>query len=369
MQARKIERIVTHEKPHLDEICAIWLLRRFGEKMFPGINEAKISFTSTGGQLPEDVSAEDLEKGGILPIGTCGGRLDEHPSFDAKSKENECASTLVAKHLGIDDNPALEGILQFVLQGDTKKGTGHPFDLAKITNSLHRQHPERPGDVIRWTTVGIEAKYCDQLKFLSKTKKEFEQKAEVENITGPGGRTLKMVTIVTDNEQMNGFARSKHGGEASIVIQKGFSGRMEGNVQIFTNARHKLTLHDIVQMLRIAEQGKKGKTVTTDWKELAEEGRVAGAEEWWFFSKGGMILNGSLTAQDVMPTKIPLEEIQMMVRLGVNPNAFEPKRAPNCKQGKCSSSRDNQCPWYKWGLHRCRKIRFEMNKCGKGTPA
>jgi len=362
MQARRVERIVTHEQPHLDEIFAVWLLRKFGKKMFPGIDEAKIIFTGNGGRLPEDVSAEDLEKGGILPIGTCGGRLDEHPGFDAKGKENECASTLVAKCLGIDDDPALKGILQFVLKGDTKKGTGHPFDLAEITKSLHRQYPKRQEDVIKWTTVGIEAKYRDQLRFLGETKKEFEQNAEVESISGPGGRTLKMVTIVTDNEQMNGFARSRHGGEASIVIQKGFSGRMKGNVQIFTNAKHGLTLYDVVQMLRIAEQEKKRKVVTTNWEELAKEGGVKGAEEWWFFPRGGMILNGSLTAKDVPPTKIPLEEIQMMVRLGVNPNAFEPERAPSCEQGRCSSSRTDQCPWYKWGLHRCRKIRFKTRQ-------
>ena len=38
--------IVTHERPHLDEIVAIWLLRRFGETRFPGISQAKVSYTA-----------------------------------------------------------------------------------------------------------------------------------------------------------------------------------------------------------------------------------------------------------------------------------------------------------------------------------
>ena len=38
--------ILTHERPHLDEIVAIWFLRKFGEQRFPGISKAAITFTS-----------------------------------------------------------------------------------------------------------------------------------------------------------------------------------------------------------------------------------------------------------------------------------------------------------------------------------
>lgn len=204
----------THEAPHLDEIAAKWLIEKFGNKEF----------------------LDKYAPNRTLEVGIGGGSFDEHP-VHGERKEDECATTLVAKALGVDDEPALEKILKFVVTHDLKGGV-QPFDLAYLVNLLHRQFPNDPEKVIEWATIGLEAKYQEQLQFFTATKQEFERAAEIEEIQGPGGQILKMVTVVSDDEQMSKFARSSLGGRAAIVIQK----RSSGNVQIYTNKRYGLTL-------------------------------------------------------------------------------------------------------------------------------
>lgn len=337
--------IVTHECPHFDEILGIWLLRKFGEKEFPGISSAKIKFWATG---------EEYEQEGTLFIGVGGGRFDEHPDVNGERKEHECAATLVAKALGLGDEPALEKILKFAINSDLKAGS-HPFDITSIVKAFYQQTSD-PEEVINWAVKGIEVKYQEQLRFLTVTRDEFEHSAQIEEIPGPNGRTLKMVSIASDNPLMSKFARSVHGVNADIVIQK----QSSGNVQIFTNAKSGLVLYDVAQMLRLTEQELKNDIRTKDWKMLAAEGKVESAEEWFFQVAGQMLLNGSLTATQVPPTKISFEKIKEIVRIGVDLQSFEPGRADHCKLGTCMSTLRNECPWYKFGLRRCRQIRYKM---------
>ncbi len=346
--------LVTHERPHFDEIVAFWLLRKFGETIFLGISTAKVVFWATGGGTPDGRSAEEWERDGFLPIGIGGGRFDEHPSTGNGRKEGECAATLVAKAIGVHENPALELLLKYVLDNDTK-GAGHPMDIAHLATLLYQLYPDNPEKVMEWVTEGIETKYREQLDFWIGTREEYERVAETEEIACLEDRTLQMVTVVSDSEQMNKFARFQG---AAVVIQK----RSTGNVQIFTNKKFGLVLEDVAQMLRLAEQEAKGEVVTTEWHELATEGKVPGAEEWFFHEKLQALLNGSSTAKDVPPTSLPLEVIQEAVRIGLNPSVFEPEHAYDCRRGICTATARTPCPWYSWGLHRCRKIRYDMKQ-------
>ncbi|MDO8515705.1 MAG: hypothetical protein Q7S28_00445 [bacterium] len=305
--------IVTHEKTHVDEYEAIRLLRKFGEVMFPGISTAKVIYWKMGGETPDGRSAEDYERDGVLLVGVGGGRFDEHPTVNVERKAGECAATLVAKALGVQDDPALAEILKYVVANDLKGGA-QPFDIASLAKLMHQQHPDNPEMVMEWVLAGLEAKYQEQFQFWTSTKEDFERNAQVEEIA-TGGKLIKIVSIISDGDQISKFARSEHGGYAAVVIQK----RLSGNVQIYTNKRSGVTLYDVAQMLRLAEQEKKGHVVTTDWDTLSSEGKVAGAEEWFFHKEGQMILNGSLTATGVSPTKLSLEEILDIIRIGLNP--------------------------------------------------
>jgi len=342
--------IISHQKPHLDEICAIWLLRKFGEEKFPGVNSARLVFdrSQASGQ-----SSADFEKEGILliGIGEGRGRFNEHP-VNGDRKEGECAATLVAKELGVDDDPALQKILRYVLVTETQGGA-KPFELSAVVKTLSDEEPEK---LVEWTIRALEAKYNEQFQFWSKTKEAFEKNAKIETVPGLNGRMLKIAAVVSDERLVYRFAFSLHGGRTAIVIQQ----KSSGNVQIFMNKRFGLWMDDIAQMLRIEEQRVKSNVVITDWEMLKAEGKIDGVEEWYYHRAAQMLLNGSLTAPNVPPTKLSLGKIMKIVKVGVNSQAFEPFRSSQCRRGKCTSRKNDQCGWYEWGLHRCREIRYRM---------
>lgn len=346
--------IVTHRRPHVDEICAIWFLRRFGEEKFPGASQAKMVFEGAGGEDLYGFSGDEFEAEGIILIGVGGGKFDEHPGVKTFGKQDECASTLVVKELGIENEPALERILRFVKASDLKAGN-QPFDLANLVKIMHHANPDNPSLVINWAMQALDAMYAAQVAFLA-TKSEMQSQAVFEVIRGPG-REIKLASGISDSEQFNSVCRNQG---AAMVIQQ----RSSGNVQIYTANKERLMLDDVARMLRMEEQEAKGSVVTTDWKTLANEGKVEGAEEWWFQVAGQMLLNGSLSCPNT-PTHLSMERIKDIVKIGVNPTCFEPSRAERCREGICSSTRDDSCSWYRYGLIRCRKIRYSVKPANK----
>lgn len=338
-------RILTHERPHLDEIVAIWLLRRFGEQRFPGIGTAAVEFTSIrrlaeAGRKPEDYEAE-----GTLLLGIGGGRFDEHPTLDADRKAGDCATTLVARDLGISDDPSLAKILRFVRAADVD-GNASPFDISYVVKLLHARHPEEPSRVIEWALVAIEAKYQEQLRFFTVVKPEFDAKAKVEEIA-VGKKRLRVVTIDSDEDGIHKYARSEFGARAAIVIQR----RSSGNVAVFGNKQAGVDLREAAKLIRLAEREAKGLEPAPADDKLLAEGYAPGAEEWFYHRQGQMLLNGSLTQADVPPTRLSLDRIAELVKIGVDPARLQPL----CQStGRCVGE---VCDWYAWQLSRCARFR------------
>ena len=105
--------IVTHVKPHIDDICAAWLLKRY----LPVWREADISFVHT----------DELEDGVIdtpdrVHVGVGRGQFDEH-----KGNIGECAAGLVYHHinstvvLNANERKALDKLVDWVREEDTGK--------------------------------------------------------------------------------------------------------------------------------------------------------------------------------------------------------------------------------------------------------
>ncbi len=77
--------LVTHNQPHLDDICAMWLLARY----LPEYQEAAFRFIPTN--LPKE-QVQDTDE--VTHIGVGRGQFDEH-----KGDMDDCATTLVYKHV------------------------------------------------------------------------------------------------------------------------------------------------------------------------------------------------------------------------------------------------------------------------------
>jgi hypothetical protein len=339
------KRILTHERPHLDEIVAIWLLRRFGEQKFPGIGKAKVEFTSIRKLAEAGLKPEDYETQGTLLLGIAGGRFDEHPTLDEDRKAGDCATTLVAKDLGVGDDPALTKILKFVHAADVQ-GNASPFDVSYVVKLLHGRYPEEPHRVIAWALVAIEAKYEEQLRFFTVVKPEFDAKARVEEIV-VGKKHLRVVTIASDEDGIHKYARSEYGARAAVVIQQ----RSTGNVAVFGSKQAGVDLREAAKLIRMAEREAKGLPPAPDEERLLAEGYAPGAEEWFYYRQGQMLLNGSLTQADMPATRLDLDRISELVKVGIDPTRLKPL----CQStGRCIGE---VCDWYPWSLARCVKLR------------
>jgi hypothetical protein len=354
-----VNTIVTHLKTHLDEIVAIMLLKMYGEEFFPGINDAEVKFWEYSHATPDGRSAQEwLEEDGVLFVGICGSIFDEHNRGGSKGSDGDCTTTLVAKYVGIENDPAWEKIIKYTHKEDLKAGSD-PMSLGPLVKLAHQADPENTAEIFSATTLFIMAKYHEQRQFFEETQVEFKKVSTVHNINGPRGEKIVLAVIKSDDLNMNKLARSKHGCSADIVIQK----RSSGNVQVFTNQASNLKIYDLVQILRVEEQLiRHDKLMTSDWKKLAENGSaVGGATNWYFLEEGQMLLNGS-DRIEAEPTIIPFNEIVGLVILAMDTGVFDYKRSATCLRGNCISSRNDQCPMFVYGLHRCRKIRFESKK-------
>ncbi|KKQ77548.1 MAG: hypothetical protein A3A96_02355 [Candidatus Zambryskibacteria bacterium RIFCSPLOWO2_01_FULL_39_39] len=344
--------IITHPRPHLDEIVAIFLLSLYGEEKYPGIRDAITNRKIFACRVEDlEATAEGYEQSGYIMLGVGGGRYDEHGVNGESRKKGDCCATLVAKDLGVDKLRELSKILKFVTGGDLN-GNSQPFDLSALVGLINGQYPDDPFPAIDFAFAALNAKYAEQYDFHVIAGEE-AKKATVEEVLTASGKKLRIVTVKTDCEAVGKYIRSEYGGGADIIIQK----NSRRQVQIFTDKRSGLNMTDTAQILRLVEQESKDQeVVTSDWNLLAGEGKVIGAEEWYFFPTGNMLLNGSLTAPNTPPTNIALQDIQSLVKIGVN-GMFEPSREQKCKQGNCSSRRDDECKWYAFGLQRCREVR------------
>ncbi len=347
--------IATHLQPHLDEIAGIWMLVKFGEGLFPGINNALVEFWD---KMPEGKTAAGLETEGVVCVGIGGGRFDEHPSANNGRKQDDCAVTLIAKELNFIDDPAMKPLLEFVRMRDLKL-TGSAFDLHALVKTLY--NAGRSDEAVwNWVFEILGAIYQQQLGFFEGAGTDFMRARvrdiRIGNLRGEVKNT-KMAVGVSDSREFAKYARSPHGCSAGIVIQQTSS----GNVQIQTKDRLEINLTDVVRMIRIEENKARARQVPEDWKYLETERSLPVCEEWHYFLDGKMLLNGSTTA-DKQPTRLSLVKIEELVQIGVDPRAFEPAHRTMCEQGVCTSSPQRPCQWYGWGLQRCRKVRFQAHQ-------
>jgi hypothetical protein len=167
------------------------------------------------------------------------------------------------------------------------------------------QNPQNPEKVIQWVIDGLNAKHTEQKKYHYEAKKEFRERGKIITATSSKNKSVKIAIINTDNELVNKWAREEE--NCSIVLQK----NSLGHVQIFTNKKHGIRMDLVAIEIRRVEIQLKNLPIPLD---LSGEGRVLGAEEWYFHEKLQALLNGALTAKDVIPTKIPIEKITQIIK-------------------------------------------------------
>lgn len=375
--------IAEHNTVHQDEKFAEYLLREYGTTKYPGIDTANIVIWDEGSAPPDGLTADQWEKQGVLAVGVGRGRLDDHSLSD---NDSESAASLVAKDLGIFDNPEVKGMIEYVtkidltggnqlgqseyeLRGMAKKAKDaetrrvltcaadtvaqakidagdSAWALPKLISDGHLVLTTEEVDTL--ANLGFKVRHLCQKRYLEARDTLYDQVASEVMIPRGNGQSVKVVTIKSDNPFVARNAFSRRPG--LVIIQTS-----NGNVQILNYAGLKARLDELVAMIRVEEQRARGVTLTTDFKELRQEGEVPGAECWHYTGndKDRRILNGSLSYPNADPTQIPLERIQELVAIFLNEKHFDPDRKNDCQKGLCISSRQHTCPMFNWGMWRC----------------
>ncbi len=130
---KHIKNLVTHHRPHLDEIVAGWILRNYGETSFVGIKNAKLVILE---KELEQTYSDDIYIGVGGDIRNPYGVIfDEHTSEGRLP--DTCAALMVARFLDVDRNEALQKLLGEVLWCDSEPKV-LPTQLANLVKAMYR---------------------------------------------------------------------------------------------------------------------------------------------------------------------------------------------------------------------------------------
>lgn len=307
--------VLTHRRAHGEELYAYFLALTFGREEFVGIQTASLDFIDAGSTRYKGMDAYQAVQNGVLALGVLGGAFDEHPiGEDGERANGHCVATLMAKHLGLEQNIALWPMTKHVLKNDLEGESSGPLDLCRVINDMHRLHPGKDEMVAKWALPAFEALYERQRQFAEEAPKELERGLrEVNRLPNRAGYDL--VTVRSDNELLAAYAKSKN--VAAVLLQINRKGQMI----VHTNPTYRLDLSEVACLLRRAEAERRNLPITKDQARLRGEGRL-GDGIWHVFVDGKegrilKIMNGSLTAPNTEPTLLGMKEVLAIIRAGL----------------------------------------------------
>jgi hypothetical protein len=345
--------IATHTKPDEDVILSVALLklsgarikgywfRKEGDEALPSqidlknilwIDRGRRMFDHHGipGKTSTDRVAEELgiaNKKWIQPILRHVRRVDLEGRSEPmdlndmiKSIARELKNDEEIMRLGVEIATAIIDFHQKNMKRNNRKaamiikeffGDKMPERVRRYYELLQNPHFHRPCDFAELATARPELAK-EVLKFINADIQKYEAaQKDVERAQKIRVGRYFIVAGMSDNPKFNPRAR-KAG--AAIVIQK----NSRGHVQIYFNNKIlspgtivKIS-EDLIEILRMREISLDPTRKMPSKNNLRKPEKIEEVPEWYLFvgEKGGrLILNGSLTAPDVPPTKIEFSEI------------------------------------------------------------
>ncbi|HEX3100030.1 MAG TPA: hypothetical protein VHQ41_03615 [Patescibacteria group bacterium] len=373
----EVTEIITHHRPSIDDACAIAILFFHGEKLFPAIDTAKISFWNRGDvdlllDRYNGDSVQLLQETGKLIVGMAGSFLDEHPhEYNGQARaDNECAATLTARLTGSYDDPCWRNVLRFVLQDDTGKRMDHLYLKAGQTlPNLMKAAYRVDYDNCDWSfdaavqfiktyhlalengTMGLGDRpnwhidhlvelagqkwaaeagdkfyevYSESMKMSKAAEASLDSLRPIEIRGWPNLRPINILFANNDIESFQTIVFRKQP-KISVVVLR----RSTGNVQIFTRKGSQIDLTNTTGLLRQMELQARGEAIPQGVN-LFQAGELKVCKRWCFFqpeSGNDMLLNGSLTSPDTIATLLSNDHILQALTLGL-------KTAPTSQQAK-----------------------------------
>lgn len=303
-----IHTIALFPKIQADTAVAAYLLKMYGESLYPGIGEAKFVFMSAP---PAD--GLEAEKQGTLYV-DLGGRYDHHRANMEGGKRADCVATLIARDLGMEAHPAFKKILAWAKRDDLEgKGTisadplDRAFGLSGLIMSLNRYYTGRPEQVLKvvipMLRAHVKQEYERYVELPAEwTSLQVEGKAQLFSVS-QGSAALKGVVVESDNVSLPGFLKATQGFDL-IVIR-----RSTGHTNILTNQLRSVDLRPFVRAVRVAEGQKRNVVVESS----DVPGRVDLVPEWFYDDAANTVQNGGAHPEGTAPTALSAEELLALV--------------------------------------------------------
>ena len=322
--AKTYTQIILPTRPQPDTIVAIFILKKFGEEIFPGIKTASVDFWQVP---PEKETEESLDKKGIILIDLGGGRFDHHAI-----KPQTTASDLISSYLGVADDSALAKLLEYARRDDFfGKGTvsddpiDRAFGLSSMIAVLNKSLVKNPAKVVELILPLLIAHYNEEVKRTKELPEEFEKKlSSGEAETFPvkqRDKKLKVVIVNSESGSLAGYLRSQNGGRFDVVAQW----LPSGHVNILTRPTKRVDLRSLAALLRLEEATASGFELTVSVRSLAGYGRIKEIPEWYYDPATNSIQNGGLNPKEINPTKIPRDKFKKILELGLSEQLWSPR--------------------------------------------
>lgn len=298
--AAPIDTIILPTRPQPDTIAAIFLLRTFGQELYPGILNAVVA---------TDPNATEQDGKLLLDVG--GGELDHHNT-------EKCATELVAEKLGLTENPALKNLIAYARRDDTQgKGTiskdmlDRAFGLSGLIASLNKQYTEDTNKVVQTVLPLIEAHYIAAKEHFIELPKLVEQmtaSGDMTSATLQDASQSKVAFVTSDHIGLAGFLRSNLGGNYRVVVQR----RTTGHVNILTKQNPKIDLSKTIALLRLQEANLRGVEIKNE-SSLYMESTHPAVPNWYYDPATNSLLNGGVSHEAIEPTPISWPAMQAIV--------------------------------------------------------
>jgi len=333
----EIKKIIIPNKPHLDPIVAVYLLKQYGQNVFNGIKDAEIIFWEHS-RDPSDEEITKFKEQGILSVDVGGSMFDHHNNSNGKK---ETASSLVATYLNIETNPEINALLNYVREDDLEGLHNRYGDLAYLIKCFHKQNLPST-KVVELGLRMINYFQTSQIDWHLNVKKEYEDKTKIYKIKR-FDKKLKVGVVESNNSQLANYGITMD--NLAVVVQK----HSNGQVMILTNKNQRLNIKEIVAAIRLRELELGGYNKSIDPAKLQFEGKNSLIPNWFYHKSLNAFLNGSHALNKVEPTKVKFSEIVSFVWNGLS---SEHSEYCDCDQGSLS------CPFVKYGFSKCKSRKF-----------
>lgn len=260
--------LVTHINPHLDDIVAIWLFKKF----HPDFKDAKVEYISAS----RDQAVKEENENKIF-LGTGGGQFDEH-----KEGLDTCAGTLAFEFLKkknyIPEEEILRGALDRLTEWnqliDTGKAPDSQFDEFSVQAFIRCKDGNCENSQAS-LELGMQIldRILNVLKRKQQSYKDWTGKVEFQT---KFGKSYAVVSETTDRE----FCREQ-GGDLFLMYHP-----KNQSVQFFTPS-FEIDLKPIYDKLKSLDPG----------------------ASWFLHQSHHMVICGSASAPDSKPTKLSFEQL------------------------------------------------------------